>query len=68
MRHLVAVLLTGVVATCLGGGSLSDKKALYDLDMSQGRNKFTKRVFSLSGEILGCAIDLIHGAQCKCKC
>ena len=67
VQHLVAVLLRGVVTTCSGGGSLSDKKALFQSDMSQGRNNCPIRVFSLSGEALGCAIDLVDGAQCKCK-
>ena len=67
MRHLVAVLLRGVVATCSGDGSSSDKNALYKSDMSQGRNNCPIRVFLLSGDILGCAIDLVDGAQCKCE-
>ena len=67
MQHLVAVLMRGVVATCLGGGSSSDKKALYELDMSQGRNNCPRMVFLLSGEISGCSIDLVDGAQHKCK-
>ena len=52
---------------CSGGGSLSDKKALFRSDMSQGRNNCPRRVFPLSGCILECAIDLVDGAQCKCK-
>ena len=56
-----------VVETCLGESSLSDNKALYYLDMSRGRNNFPRRVFSLYGEISGCAIDLLDGAQCECK-
>ena len=31
------------------------------------RNNCPNRVFLLSREILGCAIDLVDGAQCKCK-
>ena len=55
----------GVILTCLGGGLSSDKKILYELDMSRGRNNFPIRVFSLSGEIFGCAIDPLYGEQCK---
>ena len=58
----------GVVATCWGDGSSSDKKALYESDISCGRNNCPRRVFSMSGEISGCAIDLVDGVQCKCKC
>ena len=57
----------GVVATCSGGDLSSDNKALYELYMSRGRNTCKTRVFSLSGEISGCAIDLLDGAQFKCK-
>ena len=67
MQHLVAVLLRGVVTTCSGGGSLSDKKALFQSDMSQGSNNCPIRVFPMYVEVLGCAIDLVDGAQCKCK-
>ena len=54
-----------VIAMCLEGGALSDKKALYESGMSCGRNKFSRRVFFLSREISGCAIDLVDGTQCK---
>ena len=57
----------GVVATCLGDGSSSYKKALYESDMSCGRNNCPGRVFFLSGEIPGCAINLVDGAQYKRK-
>ena len=57
----------GVVETCSGDGSLSDKKALHESDMLCGRNNFPRRVFSLSGEILCCDIDLVYGSQCKFK-
>ena len=67
MRHLVSVLLRGVVATCWGVIFLSDNKALYESDMSQVSNKCPKRVFSLSGEIFGCVIDLVDGVLSKCK-
>ena len=56
MRHLVAVLLRGVVAKCLGGGLSLENMALYESEMSQGRNNCPRRVFLLSGEISGCAI------------
>ena len=52
---------------CPGCGSYSYNKALYESDMSQGKNKFPRRLFFLSGEISGCAIDLVDDAQCKCK-
>ena len=50
-----------VIATCSGNGSSSNKKVLYELDMSHGSNNCPIRVFSIYGEILGCAIDLIDG-------
>ena len=53
----------GVVATCLGDGYSTDKNALYDSDMSRGRNKCPRRAFLISGEILGCAIYLVDVAQ-----
>ena len=67
MQHHVAVLLRGVIATFSGCSSLSDKKSLYDLDMSKGSNNCPRRVFLLSRDILGFVIDLIYGEQCKCK-
>ena len=62
MQHLVAVLLRGVVATCSGNGFLSDKKALYELYMSQVSNNFPRRVSLLYREISECAIDLVDSA------
>ena len=50
-----------------GIGLLLVNKALYDSDMSCGRNNFPRRVSLLFGDILGCAIDLVDGAQCKYK-
>ena len=56
-----------VVVTCLGGGLSSDKKALYESDMSCGRSNCPRGVFSLSREISGCVIALVDGAQWKYK-
>ena len=53
---------------CLGDNLSSDKKALYESDMSLGSNNCPIRMFYMSEEILGCDIDLVDGAQCKCKC
>ena len=57
----------GAVATCSGDGLSLAKKSLYESEMSCGRNNCPRRVFFLSGEISGCAIDLADGVQCKCK-
>ena len=46
----------------------SYKKSFYELKMSHGSNNCPQMVFLLYGEISGCAIDLVYGAQCKCKC
>ena len=46
-----------------GGGLSPDMKALNESEMLCGRNNHPRRVFSLSGEILGCAIVFIYGAQ-----
>ena len=56
----------GVVASCLGDGSSSYKKALYESEIARVRNNYPIRFF-LSGEILGCAIALVYGTKCKCK-
>ena len=50
-----------------GGCPLSENKALYESDMSRGMNNCPIKVFSMSGDILGCSIDLIDGAKCKFK-
>ena len=55
----------GAVVTCSGDGSLSDKKALYELDMSHGRNKCPRMVFLMSGEIPGCSIDSCFRLYCE---
>ena len=66
-RTVSGVKGRGVVATCSGGGLLSDKKAFYKSDMSRGRNNCQINIFSLSVVISGCDIDLVYGVQCKCK-
>ena len=50
-----------------GIGLLLGNKALYESDMSCGKNNCPRRVFFLSGYILGCAINFVDCAQCKYK-
>ena len=49
LRTCSGVKGRGVSETCLGGGFSSDNKALYEMDMSRGRNKCLRRVYDLSG-------------------
>ena len=57
-----------VTLLCVRGiGLLLRKKALYESDMSCGKNNCPRRVSLLFGDILGCAIDLVDGAQFKYK-